>query len=44
MFSEARARLGSRDLEEENAADFGFDPSAVDTLLLTHAPSIHTYS
>ena len=32
---------GSRDLEEENAADFGFDPSAVDTLLLTHAHLDH---
>jgi metallo-beta-lactamase family protein len=32
---------GSHDLEEENAADFGFDPSAVDTLLLTHAHLDH---
>jgi metallo-beta-lactamase family protein len=32
---------GSRDLEEENAADFGFDPKTIDILLLTHAHLDH---
>jgi len=32
---------GSRELHEENAAPFGFDPAAVDFLLLTHAHLDH---
>lgn len=32
---------GSRELEEDNTADLGFDPAAVDTLLLTHAHLDH---
>ncbi|HHI77550.1 MAG TPA: MBL fold metallo-hydrolase [Gammaproteobacteria bacterium] len=32
---------GSREIEEENAADFGFDPAAIDYLLLTHAHLDH---
>lgn len=32
---------GSRALDEENAADFGFDPAAIDFLLLTHAHLDH---
>ena len=28
---------GGRELDEENAGDFGFDPAAIDVLLLTHA-------
>ncbi|MGH9474410.1 MAG: MBL fold metallo-hydrolase [Terriglobales bacterium] len=32
---------GSRRLAEENADDFGFDPAAVDCLLLTHAHLDH---
>lgn len=32
---------GSRELEEENAADPGFDPAALDFLLLTHAHLDH---
>lgn len=32
---------GSRDLEDENAADFGFDPSTIDHVLLTHAHLDH---
>jgi metallo-beta-lactamase family protein len=32
---------GGRELEEDNAADFGFDPAAVDILLLTHAHLDH---
>jgi metallo-beta-lactamase family protein len=32
---------GGRDLDEENAADFGFDPRSVDFLLLTHAHLDH---
>lgn len=32
---------GSRDIEEENAADFGFDPRSVDLVLLTHAHLDH---
>lgn len=32
---------GSRELEDENAADFGFDPRAIDILLLTHAHLDH---
>jgi metallo-beta-lactamase family protein len=32
---------GSRELDEENAGDFGFDPAAVDLLLLTHAHLDH---
>jgi metallo-beta-lactamase family protein len=32
---------GGRAMEEENADDFGFDPAAVDTLLLTHAHLDH---
>ena len=32
---------GSRELEEENARDFGFRPAEVDTLLLTHAHLDH---
>lgn len=32
---------GSRSLREENAEDFGFDPTAVDLLLLTHAHLDH---
>jgi metallo-beta-lactamase family protein len=32
---------GSRELNEDNAADFGFAPSAIDHLLLTHAHLDH---
>ncbi|KPJ95907.1 MAG: MBL fold metallo-hydrolase [Gammaproteobacteria bacterium SG8_15] len=32
---------GSRELHEENADDFGFDPSKIDFLLLTHAHLDH---
>jgi len=32
---------GSRELEEDNADDFGFDPAHVDFLLLTHAHLDH---
>jgi metallo-beta-lactamase family protein len=32
---------GSRDLAEENAGDFGFDPASVDFVLLTHAHLDH---
>lgn len=32
---------GSRELHEENAEPFGFDPAAVDVLLLTHAHLDH---
>ena len=32
---------GSRELHEENAEDFGFDPAAIDFLLLTHAHLDH---
>ncbi len=32
---------GSRDMEEENANDFGFDPRSIDMLLLTHAHLDH---
>ena len=32
---------GSRELNEENAGDFGFDASAIDFLLLTHAHLDH---
>ncbi|MEE4118149.1 MAG: MBL fold metallo-hydrolase [Paracoccaceae bacterium] len=32
---------GGRELHEENAADFGFDPARVDVLLLTHAHLDH---
>lgn len=32
---------GGRELEEDNADDFGFDPAAVDFLLLTHAHLDH---
>jgi metallo-beta-lactamase family protein len=32
---------GSRELEEDNADDFGFDPAAIDYLLLTHAHLDH---
>jgi metallo-beta-lactamase family protein len=32
---------GSRELEEENAGDFGFDPAAIDFVLLTHAHLDH---
>jgi metallo-beta-lactamase family protein len=32
---------GSRDLHEENAEDFGFEPAAIDFLLLTHAHLDH---
>jgi len=32
---------GSRELDEENAGDFGFDPRSVDFLLLTHAHLDH---
>ena len=32
---------GGRDLEEENAAPFGFDAASIDTLLLTHAHLDH---
>lgn len=32
---------GNRDLDEENAADFGFDPAGVDLVLLTHAHLDH---
>jgi metallo-beta-lactamase family protein len=32
---------GRRELDEENAEDFGFDPAAVDVLLLTHAHLDH---
>ena len=28
---------GGRDLSEENAEDFGFNPAEIDFLLLTHA-------
>lgn len=34
-------RQGSRELDEENAAPFGFDPAAVDCVLLTHANLDH---
>ena len=33
---------GSRELDEENAAPFGFDPAAIDVVLLTHAHLDHT--
>ena len=32
---------GSRDLAEENAGDFGFDPRSIDVVLLTHAHLDH---
>jgi metallo-beta-lactamase family protein len=32
---------GSRDLDEDNAAGFGFDPCAIDAVLLTHAHLDH---
>jgi metallo-beta-lactamase family protein len=32
---------GGREIDEENAADFGFDPQAIDILLLTHAHLDH---
>lgn len=32
---------GGREIEEENAGDFGFDPRAVDVVLLTHAHLDH---
>jgi metallo-beta-lactamase family protein len=32
---------GSRELREENAEDFGFDPASIDFLLLTHAHLDH---
>jgi metallo-beta-lactamase family protein len=32
---------GSRDLDKENAADFGFDPKSIDLVLLTHAHLDH---
>jgi metallo-beta-lactamase family protein len=32
---------GSRDLAEENAGDFGFDPTSIDFVLLTHAHLDH---
>lgn len=32
---------GSRDLAEENAGDFGFDPASLDFVLLTHAHLDH---
>ena len=32
---------GGRDLDEENAADFGFDPGSIDAVLLTHAHLDH---
>jgi len=32
---------GGRELEEENAEDFGFDPESIDYLLLTHAHLDH---
>jgi metallo-beta-lactamase family protein len=32
---------GSRDLDEENAGDFGFDPAAIDLVLLTHSHLDH---
>jgi metallo-beta-lactamase family protein len=32
---------GNRDLEAENAAEFGFDPGSIDILLLTHAHLDH---
>jgi metallo-beta-lactamase family protein len=32
---------GGRELDEENAGDFGFDPAAIDYLLLTHAHLDH---
>ncbi|TLM60393.1 MAG: MBL fold metallo-hydrolase [Deltaproteobacteria bacterium] len=32
---------GSRELDEDNADDFGFDPAAIDFLLLTHAHLDH---
>ncbi len=34
-------RQGSRELEEENAAPFGFEPAAVEYVLLTHAHLDH---
>lgn len=32
---------GGREIEEENAGDFGFDPASIDYLLLTHAHLDH---
>ena len=32
---------GSRELDAENAGDFGFDPASIDLLLLTHAHLDH---
>jgi metallo-beta-lactamase family protein len=32
---------GGREIEEENAEDFGFDPTSIDFLLLTHAHLDH---
>ena len=32
---------GSRELDEENAEDFGFDPRSIDVVLLTHAHLDH---
>ncbi|HEY1546086.1 MAG TPA: MBL fold metallo-hydrolase [Xanthobacteraceae bacterium] len=32
---------GSRELAEENAGDFGFDPASIDVVLLTHAHLDH---
>ena len=32
---------GGREIDEENAADFGFDPASIDILLLTHAHLDH---
>jgi metallo-beta-lactamase family protein len=32
---------GGREIDEENAADFGFDPASIDIVLLTHAHLDH---
>jgi metallo-beta-lactamase family protein len=32
---------GGRELDEEDRADFGFDPGSIDILLLTHAHLDH---
>ena len=32
---------GGRDMDEENRNDFGFDPAAIDFLILTHAHLDH---
>ena len=41
VFIDCGLYQGSRELAEENAGDFGFDPAGVDVVLLTHAHLDH---